>query len=294
MKAIIRNLIGVFCLVAVFASGSVFAQKTQRVDALTFDGSADSNGGNIVITAKLDGSQNDEEEAKRIYSVDAHSIVTATAKQVRQQTQLTLTHKHGELKELVLNYSGDLEIDTIEGAKIEFWSVRHLPTNAKEKGGVPSRQLILSMKEPVLEGKVVCTIKAIGDVDALPSERSPLLFSNAEEGFLSGGIEVQNDAGIRVDIKDQRGMLALKSDDPKLQKFRIAELTQNLVLGLSATRYPPISFTDFNLEGSFQNDGLRFVLTGSVESFYDQEYRVALLSGDAAGENSEPALWIIS
>ncbi|MGJ8654694.1 MAG: hypothetical protein ACSHX8_15645 [Opitutaceae bacterium] len=282
MKAIIRNLVYLLCLAVPLLHVSA-KEAVYKVDSISLDGGADASGGNLVITASLGGHAGQEQEEARIYSVDVQSKLNVNAKSLQQETLLLATHKHGELKEIVLNYWGDLEVDAITGDNITLWSVRHLAKAAKGKQAAgPERQLVIVLTKPITSGTVACTISSSYEMDALNIERRPLLFSNAEAGFLSGGIEIVSGENVRAEAIAVKGLVALQSESTDIQKYRVAEAGQNLSLKLSPMREPALSFNNFNLSGSYKDERARFVLTGTIESFYDQESRIPLLSGNAA------------
>jgi len=279
MKAITQLLAYLLCLITVFASTSLVAkEKSYQVDSLALDAGADGKGGRIVISATLGDPVDSKAEDKLIYAVDTQSTVLVETDSIKQETQLNVSVKHGELETIELNFTGDLELATVTGPNVASWGVRHLSPKGK---GEPERQLLISLKEPIEQGSVDCVITAISQLETLPAAQQPLFFSTVQEGFLSGGMRIIG-KGALIEPVALNGLLLLEESDLNQFSYRFSGAQQGLSLQLSHLRRPPLNFANFDLQGVYKEGGLRFTLTGSIEALYDQAYKVPLLSGMAA------------
>ncbi|MEN8862162.1 MAG: hypothetical protein ACN4GF_02225 [Lentimonas sp.] len=262
---------------------SLFAkEKTYNVDSLALDGGADGKGGRIVISATLGDPVDTAAEQKLIYAVDTQSTVKVAGDSMQQVTKLNVTLRNGKLEVIELNFQGDLEMNSVVGADVASWSVRNLSQPEKAKAANLQRQLLITLKKPIESGSVQCVIKSGAKLEVLPAERLPLLFSTVQAGFLSGDMKIFEVGDARVDALDPKGLALIHTDSEKQLHYRIAGEAPSLRLELSHLRQPALTFNDYDLQGVYGDGGFSFVLTGTIEAFYDREYSVDLLSGDAA------------
>lgn len=284
MKMNHSYLIRIFWLsLFTFISTFLFANgRSAALDSLAIEGGVDEKGGKLVITADIGGPLDPDEEKALIYAVDTQSSIRISNGSMHQDTKLNVSLKHGELKEVELNYTGDLEIKSVDGVNVASWSVRHLGSvdNAL-KENQSGQQLIIALQEPMQSGNVSCVINAVSKVDQLPTTRRPLFFTPVQQGFLSGGLVIVGNETLV--LPDQAsGIVRLDNDQPNQYGYRFEGEAQSLVLNLSHLRKPPLNFKDFDLQGVYLDGRVLFTLTGSIESFYSHPQKVPLLFGDAA------------
>lgn len=282
-QPIMKAIISIFSCLIVFITLSLPATaRSVAVDSLTLDGGVDQTGGKLVITANIDGALDPVEEKALIYAVDTQSSVSVSDGSINQETALNVSLRHGELKEIELNFNGDLDIKSVEGAQVASWSVRYLgATESASPAATSTRQLIIALQKPMESGNVQCVIRATSKVEQLPATRRPLFFSPVQQGFLSGGMSiVGNETLLKAD--QVAGLVRLETEQPNQFHYRFEGEAQRLELAVNYLRKPPLNFTEFNLQGVYREGRLLFTLTGSVESFYSHAQRVPLLFGDAA------------
>ena len=277
MKNSLRK--GFICmgLVALALCSTQAQKQTHNVDSLKVDGGVNPEQGTISIVATISDPSGTEKEEKLIYSLSTDSTVSLSNTGVQQMTTLTASVKNGELKQLVVGVSGGLPVEAVSGENIKSWSLQRTAKNTP-KGGL---FLVIDLAEPLKEGSLTCVVEARATDHDLPKSVLPLFFTPPDANLSAGTMRLNTDAKLSIKDVEVANLYELDKDAGQIA-YSFTGGDQSLSFRLLSKQRPNLQFTNFKLDGAYEEGRFRFLLKGDVEVFNPGKFKLGLLNGIAA------------
>ncbi len=280
-----------FLCVALLFSVSLFAAPapvTAEVKSLSVNGGLEDGKGKLIIEAQFQGL--DAARAKPIFATALQHSIQVTLEKLTHSFLLQMDVLQGEPKEIALFLSGEGQIRSVTGERLQDWSLR------EESGG--SRFLVLRPKpsETPLTNWLV-TVTAETELKDLPQSITPLTISSPQAGLLQGFARVEAAPTIFVAIPNPAGAVPIEDKylPDRLRKNPALADSEPLAFRLLGAGYAlPMTLTpadpearrvvlrNVKLTGQFTNQTAAFTFTATAQVKAPAGGTLALLSGGVA------------
>jgi len=189
-----------------FTCGVVFSIQADEIRAevkkLSLNGGVEDGKARLVIDAQLQGL--DGTRAKPIFATALQHSIRATLEKLNHTFVIQIDVIHGEPKEIALVLSGEGNLRSVIGDRLQDWSIR------EETGG--NRLLVLRPKpaEAPLTNWLV-TVTADTELKDLPQSLSPLTVSSKQPGLFQGFARVEAAPALMVLIPNPTGAVPIEA-----------------------------------------------------------------------------------
>lgn len=178
------------------------APATAEVKNISLNGGVEEGKAKLIIEAQLQGL--DAARAKPIFATALQHSIRATLEKFSHTFLVRIDVIHGEPKEIVLVLSGEGQIRSVTGDRLQDWSIR------EEAGG--NRFLVLRPKpvETPLTNWLV-TVTAESELKELPRTVTPLTLASSLPGMFQGFVRVDSDPALLVTVTEAVGVTPMEA-----------------------------------------------------------------------------------
>jgi hypothetical protein len=275
-------------LVTALAGTITAAAATAEVRNLSVNGGVEDGKAKLIIEAQLQG--RDAAPAKTIFATALQHSIHATLEKLSHAFLLQIDVIQGEPKEIALFLSGEGNLRSVTGDRLQDWSIR------EEGGG--NRFLVLRPKpaESPLTNWLV-TVTAETELKDLPQSVKPLTICSKQPGLFQGFARVDAAPALMVTIPTPTGAVPIEArylPEPLRKQSSLGD-SEPLAFRLPGDQYAlPMTLTpaapaarrvalrNVTLIGQLNDNTAAFTFTATASVKDRAGGTLSLLSGDVA------------
>ncbi len=283
------RLLVVLCglLTAVWA-GAAEPVVQAEVKNVSVSGNLSDETARLVIEARLKGLLGERE--KPIFATALQHSIHATLEKLSHTFRLQIDVIEGAPKEFALVLSGEGELRSVTGDRLQDWSIR------EEAGGVRYLVLRPQKADPPVTNLVV-TVTAETKLKELPLAVTPLALVSTQPALGHGYVVVDADPAVDVEVPNPTGVVPIETKflpeelrpqqpaagmEPLAFRFQGAAYTLPLKVAIADPEARKVVLRNFRLVGQLGTDNAAFTLTATASVKNPKGGSLNLLSGGAA------------